>query len=546
MPAVIRRVFARARRPMRQSSARGGALLAAVAVFALAWALSGGNTRAATDYMTLTGDDVYHTSVLLSMSGFAPGVGGVVVANGDDYMAATSSAVLAAAHAGPVLLTPADSLDPRVLAELKRLGPGLIFVVGTDAAVAAGIAGAFPAVAAAGRVVMLRGADGPETAGLVAAQMVIQGAGGGGVVLVSSDQDSAPRGCAVAASGLAAAKGWPLLFVPTRGKLSGVIADVVGTLEPKTVVKVQTSAEVGVVAEVVSLEGDDRYQVGARIAEYASSVGLSFAHTVVVGGSDELSTQGFAVGAYLARNKGVAVMCAAEDIPAETIGLLLGRAGEIKRLDFCGPLARARDRVNAVVEAKGTLPKGFGTLAATRGSRGPAVAWLEQRLSELSYRPGSIDGKFDHRTKQALIAFQKWEGMKRDGVAGSEVWWRLLGAGRPVPQMVAPGTWIEVDKKRQLLLLCVDGAVERTLSVSTGNARIGIVTPSGVFHITRENTRERYRYKPLYLRNFGYLAIHGYTNVPAVAASHGCVRTTWADMDELHALVPVGTAVYIY
>jgi N-acetylmuramoyl-L-alanine amidase len=72
------------------------------------------------------------------------------------------------------------------------------------------------------------------------------------------------------------------------------------------------------------------------------------------------------------------------------------------------------------------------------------------------------------------------------------------------------------------------------------------VTPSGVFQVTRENTRERYRYKPLYLRASGYLAIHGYESVPAYAASHGCVRTTRVDMDELHAMVSVGTPVYIY
>ena len=53
-----------------------------------------GEARAATEYLTLTGDDPYHTSVLVSRAGFAPGVDGLVVANGDDYMAATCSAVL--------------------------------------------------------------------------------------------------------------------------------------------------------------------------------------------------------------------------------------------------------------------------------------------------------------------------------------------------------------------------------------------------------------------------------------------------------------------
>ena len=126
------------------------------------------------------------------------------------------------------------------------------------------------------------------------------------------------------------------------------------------------------------------------------------------------------------------------------------------------------------------------------------------------------------------------------------MWWRLLASSRPVPRFAEQGKWVEVDKKKQVLLYCVDGRVERTLAVSTGSGRVGIITPSGTYHITRENTRERLRYKPLYLRSYGYLAIHGYTSVPAQAASHGCVRMTWTDMDEFHALIPVGTTVHIY
>jgi N-acetylmuramoyl-L-alanine amidase len=42
------------------------------------------------------------------------------------------------------------------------------------------------------------------------------------------------------------------------------------------------------------------------------------------------------------------------------------------------------------------------------------------------------------------------------------------------------------------------------------------------------------------------LAIHGYPSVPTYPASHGCIRMTWADMDEFHALAPVGTEVRIY
>ena len=139
------------------------------------------------------------------------------------------------------------------------------------------------------------------------------------------------------------------------------------------------------------------------------------------------------------------------------------------------------------------------------------VAWLEQRLTDLSYRPGRVDGVFDWRTSRAVIAFQKWEGLKRDGLIGEGVWWALVSARPPEPQHAEQGISVEVNKEKQVLLYCVDGVVERTLPVSTGNARVGTVTPSGTYHIARENTWERLRYKPLYLREWGYLP---YTGIP--------------------------------
>jgi N-acetylmuramoyl-L-alanine amidase len=521
--------------------------LLAAAVFALAGAgISYGRVEAATDYLHLLGDDTYHTSVLVSKAGFAPGVQAVVVANGDEYMSATSSAVLAAVYGGPVLLTPGDSLDGRVFAELLRLRPERIFLVDAEAKVLAAVQDALPKLAGAGRVIVLNGASGRETACLIAQQVKAATGMPGGVVLVSEDRTVAPPACAAAASVLAAGKGWPLLFVPSSGRIPSAVGKVVVDLAPAVVIEIQTTADVGVKGMVVRLAGSNLYEVGAKIADYASSVGLSYGHTTVISGSDESGGQGLSIGSYLARNSGIAVICGASYVPEETIDLLLGKAEEVRRLDFCGPQTGTCERIAAVMRTQGALPAGFGTMTFRRGSQGSAVKWLEQRLTDLSYRPGKVDGRFDDRTRQAVIAFEKWEGLERDGIAEPEVWWRLLAASRPVPTTALTGVWIEVDKTKQLLLYCVDGQVERTLAVSTGSLRRGIETPSGIFRVTRENTRERYRYKPLYLRTFGHLAIHGYNSVPVFADSHGCVRTTRVDMDELHAKVPVGTAVYIY
>jgi peptidoglycan hydrolase-like protein with peptidoglycan-binding domain len=191
------------------------------------------------------------------------------------------------------------------------------------------------------------------------------------------------------------------------------------------------------------------------------------------------------------------------------------------------------------------LPDDLTYSTLSQGSSGAEVLWIEQRLTDLSYRPGPIDGVYDKRTYQAVLAFQKWEGLSRDGVVGVNVWSRILGAGRPTPSRTGSGTWLEVNKAKQVLLYVQDGTVLRTLPVSTGNPNVGIVTPSRTFTIYAKSPKwDGPRYKPLYLR--GILAIHGYPSVPAWPASHGCIRVPLWDMDEFYPLIPVGTKVYVY
>jgi peptidoglycan hydrolase-like protein with peptidoglycan-binding domain len=174
------------------------------------------------------------------------------------------------------------------------------------------------------------------------------------------------------------------------------------------------------------------------------------------------------------------------------------------------------------------------------------LKWVEQRLTDLSYRPGTVDGVVDSKTTMAVIAFQKWEGLTRDGKITATLFNRLLTASRPKPTRNGTSNpWIEVNKSKQVLLYCKDGQVVWTLAVSTGSASVGIVTPSGTFKVLRKTLETDPRYLPLYITT-GHLAIHGYPNVPTYPASHGCIRTPLWNQDELHSLIPVGTYVYIY
>ena len=85
---------------------------------------------------------------------------------------------------------------------------------------------------------------------------------------------------------------------------------VMAELQPTVVVQVQTSAEVGAAAEVVTLWAWNRYEVGAEDRRLCSVGGACHAHMVVVANSDALSGFGLSVGAYLARNQGIVVLCA--------------------------------------------------------------------------------------------------------------------------------------------------------------------------------------------------------------------------------------------
>jgi peptidoglycan L-alanyl-D-glutamate endopeptidase CwlK len=64
-----------------------------------------------------------------------------------------------------------------------------------------------------------------------------------------------------------------------------------------------------------------------------------------------------------------------------------------------------------------------------RGSHGPSVELLQQRLKAAGFPPGRIDGSFGRATEAALTAFQRSHGLLADGVAGPVTWNRLAGLG---------------------------------------------------------------------------------------------------------------------
>lgn len=174
------------------------------------------------------------------------------------------------------------------------------------------------------------------------------------------------------------------------------------------------------------------------------------------------------------------------------------------------------------------------------GSRGPSVRALEQRLRELHYALPSVDGYYGLETAQAVLAFQKVNGLARTGRADARLWQRLSRANAPRARF--GGTHIEVSKGRQVLFVVRDARVELVVHVSTGATGN---TPLGTFHVYRKVVGwDWVLWYPMYF--VGGFAIHGYPSVPAYPASHGCVRVPMWVAPHLFAANPWGRTVFVY
>lgn len=84
--------------------------------------------------------------------------------------------------------------------------------------------------------------------------------------------------------------------------------------------------------------------------------------------------------------------------------------------------AQATPQATAEPEAKTTMTPAQlqeqGIL--TVGAKGEEVKKLQQKLKDLGYLSGKVDGQFGGGTKRAVIAFQRRNGLAVDGVAGQE------------------------------------------------------------------------------------------------------------------------------
>lgn len=65
------------------------------------------------------------------------------------------------------------------------------------------------------------------------------------------------------------------------------------------------------------------------------------------------------------------------------------------------------------------------------GSRGNAVLQLQNRLQQLGYYDGSVDGLFGPATQAAVTAFQASQKLEPDGIVRNQTWTELILATTP-------------------------------------------------------------------------------------------------------------------
>ena len=125
--------------------------------------------------------------------------------------------------------------------------------------------------------------------------------------------------------------------------------------------------------------------------------------------------------------------------------------------------AQVRERMWIPAPVTGTLRPGM---------RGTAVRRLQQRLAQLHYDPGPVNGRFGTDTLEAVWAFKEVQGLPT--AAGADdvdpVMQRALGRPRP-PSVLVPqggGLRIEVNLPREVLVLYRHHQVQLISHISAG------------------------------------------------------------------------------
>jgi lipoprotein-anchoring transpeptidase ErfK/SrfK len=221
-----------------------------------------------------------------------------------------------------------------------------------------------------------------------------------------------------------------------------------------------------------------------------------------------------------------------------------------------------------------------------KGNFGDDVAKVQQRLTDLAFAPGPVDGAFGSGTEQAVWAFEKLvmrlPRSQATGRVTPEMWSLMQDKIEILPRRSEPGrTHMEVYLPEQVAVVFKDNKPVLITHISSGKLNPdgtpevwcqllkydtdskgnkvdppverdecgNSYTPGGVFKFYRRYDGKRVgalggMTNPVYF-NYG-IAVHGADNVPLEPASHGCLRINQSIAQYFPSLVENGDRVYVW
>jgi peptidoglycan hydrolase-like protein with peptidoglycan-binding domain len=191
------------------------------------------------------------------------------------------------------------------------------------------------------------------------------------------------------------------------------------------------------------------------------------------------------------------------------------------------------------------------------GSQGMVVAAYQQRMKDLHFDPGPIDGIFSQDTQYAVIAVQKYFGQQRTGRIDAAVQVALSHFRYSPALPKSEPDRVEVDLDRQVITVFTNWQPILITTTSTGSGEHFCggadgcqyaITPTGHYHFYEldrgwKQGKLGKMWNPYFFN--GGIAIHGLQSVPAYPASHGCARIPMDIANYFYTLVTRGESVYV-
>ena len=158
------------------------------------------------------------------------------------------------------------------------------------------------------------------------------------------------------------------------------------------------------------------------------------------------------------------------------------------------------------------------------GSTGGEVSEIQSRLKEWGYYSGAVDGIFGTATRNAVIKFQKANGLTADGIAGSKT---LAAMG-----INGGGSYNSADYELLARLISAEARGESYL----GQVAVGAVVLNRIEHPSFPDTLSGVVYQ-----NGAFSCLYdGQFYEPIADSAYSAAR------DALNGLDPSGGAIYYY